>query len=82
MKAWRHAPRTFRSYIAAQMHKWGSRTFISSPLPDAPGVGYDDREYLTYAETYVRALTLAGWLREQGVRMGTRVAIGGHNSAG
>lgn len=58
-------------------HKSAAREFLSSPAADGEE---NDREHITYGDTYKRAVVLAAWLREQGVGVGTRVAIGGLNS--
>jgi long-subunit acyl-CoA synthetase (AMP-forming) len=47
------------------------------PLP----AEFYERQYITYAQVWVQAVEMAAWLREQGIRAGTRVAIGGLNSS-
>lgn len=55
---------------------FADRQLLSSPTPDGEG-----REQLTYRDVLERSQELAGWLYDQGVRVGTRVALGGLNSA-
>lgn len=55
---------------------FGDRPLLSSPTPDG-----EAREQLSYREVRLRSQILAGWLWDQGVRVGTRVALGGLNSA-
>lgn len=61
------------------MDKWQKRVAINEPVP---GGEYDDRRDVTYAQLRDDALRVAGWLREQGIGAGDKVAIGGHNSSG
>lgn len=69
-----------RSFLMEQLKRFGPRELLVSPLPEpAPA---HIRERITYEDVYRRSLELAGWLREQGVGFGTRVAIGGGNSTG
>lgn len=59
------------------MVKYADRTFISSPSSSGTS-----RESVTFKQVHERAERLAGWMKEQGLGMGSRVAIGGSNSAG
>lgn len=79
-RVWKHTPPTFRTFLADRLATWGPREMISSPLPEPSAAGA--REHLTYTEVYIRSVELAAWLREQGVGLNTRVAIGGLNSTG
>ncbi|KAL1406692.1 hypothetical protein Q8F55_008398 [Vanrija albida] len=80
-KTWKHTPPTFRSFLSATLPRWAAdgREMVSEPVPEP--AAYYARRRVSYAEVYARALALAAWLRERGVRAGTRVAIGGMNSA-
>jgi len=53
---------------------------INEPVPEP--AGYDDRRDVTFGQLLERAYVLAAWLREQGVDVSDRVAIGGINSSG
>ena len=44
-------------------------------MPDAPALYWQDAEQLTYGALAAQALRLGGWLRQQGVRPGDRVAV-------
>jgi acyl-CoA synthetase (AMP-forming)/AMP-acid ligase II len=62
------------------MKHWADRTIIDEPVPDS--AEYDDRQRFTYGQILESAYKLAGWMREQGVDVGDRVAVGGNNSSG
>lgn len=53
---------------------------ISDPVPE-PGDA-QERRHWSYGAVYARALQMGAWLREQGVKQGDRVAVGGQNSLG
>ncbi|KAL1413244.1 hypothetical protein Q8F55_000998 [Vanrija albida] len=77
--AWVNAPPHWRLFLQMKLEEHKDAEFISSPLP--PPAGKDARETVTYGEVRTRATKLAAWLKGQGVGLGTRVAIGGTNSA-
>ncbi|TXT12782.1 hypothetical protein VHUM_01183 [Vanrija humicola] len=81
MKTWKHTPPTFRDFIGKSFARWAAegRELVSEPVPEP--AAYYARQKVSYAEVYARGLVLAAWLRQQGVRVGTRVAIGGGNSS-
>jgi long-subunit acyl-CoA synthetase (AMP-forming) len=59
--------------------RWQEHEFVSEPLPEpAPA---SQRQSKTYKQVYDDALQWAGWLREKGVRVGDKVAIGARNSS-
>lgn len=62
------------------MPKWTDREFLSTPI--AAPEPFDARERITFGEAYERSVEIAALLREQGVSVGTYVAVGGNNSAG
>jgi len=66
--------------MMAMYPTWADREFLSAPLPEP--AAYDDRENVTFAQVYERALDFAAWLRSVGVKQGSRVALGGLNSIG
>lgn len=53
---------------------------VSEPVPEPSE--YHNRRQVTYGEVYARALELGAWLRDQGVKQGERVALGGQNGSG
>ncbi|BEJ15421.1 hypothetical protein CspHIS471_0500260 [Cutaneotrichosporon sp. HIS471] len=77
---WKHTPRTFRDLIMDKFQKWTPREAISDPVPE-PSDFYA-RRHTTYGEMYGLALQMGAWLREQGVKQGERVGLGGLNSMG
>lgn len=72
-------PKTFRHLLQDGTQKFSDRVVVSSPIP-MPAEFYA-REELTFQQVYDRALALAGILRERGVKVGDKVALGGNNSA-
>ncbi|EKD01644.1 hypothetical protein A1Q2_04015 [Trichosporon asahii var. asahii CBS 8904] len=72
-------PKTFRHLLREGTRKFADRVVVSSPIP-LPADFYA-REELTFQQVYDRALALAGILRERGVKVGDKVALGGNNSA-
>lgn len=69
------APKTFRDFFLTSLAKYAGRPFISAPL----GSG---RETVTFKEVHERAERLAGWMLDQSLGQGSRIAIGGSNSVG
>lgn len=67
----------FRVFMLDKFAQWRDRTMISAPVPEP--ADFYAREVLTYGQVFDHAVQLAGWLREQGVGLGTRVGIGGLN---
>lgn len=73
-------PISWRDVIRGGCAKFAERTMLSSPVPEP--CDFYAREYVTFAQAYQQALQLAGALREQGVGVEDRVAVGGLNSTG
>lgn len=59
---------------------WTPREAVSDPVPE-PSDFYA-RRHTTYGQMYGLALQMGAWLREQGVKQGERVGLGGLNSMG
>jgi len=68
-----------RQWAMENLEKWGDKEYISEPLPEPAPV--TQRRTVTFAQVYDASLRWAGWMREQGVRTGDKVAIGGRNSS-
>lgn len=66
--------------IMERMPQHASKVFLSSPIAD-PEPFYA-RETLTHGEAYERALRFAALLRDAGLGVGSRVAVGGTNCTG
>ena len=69
-------PRTFRQYFLDSCAKYSDRTFLSSPVEPS------GRRQYTFKEVLEQAEELSGWMRKRRLGMGSRIAIGGGNSAG
>ncbi|KLT41561.1 acetyl-CoA synthetase-like protein [Cutaneotrichosporon oleaginosum] len=76
---WKNTPPYYRAWVEPLLKAGGDRAFISSPLP--PPAATEDRETVTFAQMYERTVTMAAWMRAQGVRQGDRVAIAANNCA-
>ncbi|KAK4688559.1 hypothetical protein P7C73_g1539, partial [Tremellales sp. Uapishka_1] len=71
VRVWKNLAPTFRSFLIAQFEVYGTRPFIA-----------DGRNVETFAAIMEKSLTLAVWMRNRGLGMGSRIALGGGNSAG
>ncbi|KAL1405668.1 hypothetical protein Q8F55_009307 [Vanrija albida] len=80
VRVWKHAPASFREFLEDRLNRYSDRVIINEPVPEP--AEYDDRRDVTYGELLAHAYKLAAWLREQGIRSGDRVAVGGQNSSG
>ncbi|ORX37971.1 hypothetical protein BD324DRAFT_650512 [Kockovaella imperatae] len=76
VRTWKHCPPTFRSYFLESCTKYTSRTFLSSPVEPS------GRQEWTFGQVVEESLKLAGWMKSRGLGIGSRIAIGGGNSAG
>ncbi|CAK9782582.1 unnamed protein product [Cutaneotrichosporon oleaginosum] len=80
LKAWKHTPRDFATFIRSNMERWADRELLNTPI--AAPEPFEARESVTFGEAYERAATIAALLRERGIGVGDRVAVGGVNSTG
>ncbi|RSH80258.1 uncharacterized protein EHS24_008831 [Apiotrichum porosum] len=79
VKVWTKAPKSMREWMVEGLSRWADNEFVSEPLPEpAPA---SQRQSRTYGQVLDDAVTFASWLREGGIAMGDRVAIGGRNSS-
>jgi acyl-CoA synthetase (AMP-forming)/AMP-acid ligase II len=62
------------------MEKWADREFLSTPI--AAPEPFEARESVTFGQAYDQAAGIAALLRERGIGVGDRVAVGGVNSTG
>jgi len=62
------------------MEEHKGKVMLSSPIPEP--ADYYAREHVTFDQVHDKSLRLAAWLRENGVRQGGRVVVGGANSTG
>lgn len=69
----------WRAFIEPRMKQFANQEFVSSPLP-LPAT-HEEREHVSYGEMLRRGYVIGAWLRARGAGVGTRVAIGGINSA-
>lgn len=76
----RQNPENFRDYLTPLFKEWADRVFLSCPVPEP--AEFDDREHVTYAQVYDRAVRYGAWMRSKGVRLGDRIAVGGLNQTG
>ncbi|BEI82218.1 hypothetical protein CcaverHIS002_0300860 [Cutaneotrichosporon cavernicola] len=79
-RVWTHQVATFRQLIMERMQANAANPFLSSPVPDPEP--FHAREALTHGETLERAIRIAAILRDHGVGVGSRVAVGGTNCTG
>ncbi|BEI94560.1 uncharacterized protein CcaverHIS019_0701320 [Cutaneotrichosporon cavernicola] len=80
LKVWKHTPHDFATFIRGNMERWSTNEFLSTPI--AAPEPFEARESVTFGEAYDQAASIAALLRERGIGVGDRVAIGGVNSAG
>lgn len=67
---------TFREFLLEKIAMWKDRVLINGPVT-MDNLG--PREDLTFGQAGTRATALAAWLRGQGARKGSMVAIVGYN---
>lgn len=77
-KTWAAQPATYRDYLLPRFQRWADKTFIDAPPPEPRPKG--ERESITYGEALEQAFALAGWLRERGAGVGSKIGIVGFNS--
>ncbi|TXT05143.1 uncharacterized protein COLE_06463 [Cutaneotrichosporon oleaginosum] len=75
-RVWKNQPTNYRVALEDGFTKYAERVMYVSPLPNSP-----EYEEVTYAEQRRRVVHLAAWLRTQGIRQGSKVAVGGDNSS-
>lgn len=68
-----------REWMVEGLSRWADNEFVSEPLPEPASAS--QRQSRTYGQVLDDAVTFASWLREGGIAMGDRVAIGGRNSS-